>query len=596
MDFEKIKAERLFAETYATVEAQLHAIDNHPVLRQIAPAVKSTLQNFAMMREGKVMGKDYNPHLEAWERGPMAQANAIAKALRKDPRGYGDYAPKAHEVMGDSYEPSRDGFAKATMDVGYITDLAALTGGQALGLISMDTRVVRGTVRPDSCTLYNMLRKTRANQMVDFWVQALSTGGALPGSGFAATSSVTSGAITANNGSYDTNYATLKMLIDGRAMTVALAAQASFVDLQEQESANAAISQMASMDWAIYWGNSTLYSTQPNGLAQLIPAGNVYDFQAAYAGSSLSQQQFLFNFIYEIAGIQKSRNYGRTTHAFMDPLVAGDIQSLTTSILNNILNLGTAAHQPLVVNGDFRGMKTRFGDIQFPMDLFIAFRDRPAASIVNQMTGVSAVNTGLNAPTSVTAAVSTGTTAGSEFSSTYSGGPYVYAVAAADSSMTESALTYTATVSGIPASGSVTLTITPNGSSQAAFRVFRSGLGYTNPGTQNPSAFRLIGEVAANGSTAVTFTDLNTKIPGSMAIFLLDLDDEDDALDYRWLLPITKVDLFAQNLFMPWAITHIGTPRIKMPKYHAMIKNYVPTTPEFNPLVSNVNATPRYSL
>jgi len=591
MSFEKITADRLHAENLATVDAQIKAYSEFP-------ALKSLLTNFALMQDGKVMGKDYTPHLDAWEQGPMAQANAVAKALRENPRAYGQRAPLPSEVMGDSYVPSRDGFAKSTMDVGYLTDLAALTGGQALGLISMDTRVIRGTVRPDSATLYNMLRKTRANQMVDFWVQALSTGGALPGSGFAATSSVTTGSIAANNGSYNTAYTTLKMLIDGRAMTVALAAQASFVDLQEQESANAAISQISSMDWAIYWGNSTLYSTQPNGLASLIPSANIYDFQASYAGSSLSQQQFLYNFIYEIAGIQESRQYGRTTHAFMDPLVAGDIQSLVTSRLDNWLNAGpnSSTHQPLIVNGDFRGMKTRFGDIAFPMDLFIAFRDRPAASYVNQLTGVAANSTTINSPTSVTAAVSTGVTAGSAFSSTYSGGPYVYAVAAADSSMNESALAFTATVSGIPASGSVTLTITPNGASQAAYRIFRSGLGYTNPGTQNPSSFRLIGEVAANGSTAVTFTDLNTKIPGSMTIFLLDMDEEHDALDYRWLLPITKVDLFAQNLFMPWAITHIGTPRIKMPKYHMMIKNYVPATPEFNPQASNVNATVRYSL
>ena len=30
--------------------------------------------------------------------------------------------------------------------------------------------------------------------------------------------------------------------------------------------------------------------------------------------------------------------------------------------------------------------------------------------------------------------------------------------------------------------------------------------------------------------------------------------DTDDGLDYRFLLPLTKVGRYAQNLYMPWAV------------------------------------------
>ena len=94
-----------------------------------------------------------------------------------------------------------------------------------------------------------------------------------------------------------------------------------------------------------------------------------------------------------------------------------------------------------------------------------------------------------------------------------------------------------------------------------------------------------------NGSSNVTFVDLNQHIPGSDTIFLLDMDDDDDAIDYRYLLPLTKIELFAQSLYMPWAVAMIGAIRLKVPKFHAAIRNYVPVAPDWNPLRSNVNAS-----
>ncbi|HVB29202.1 MAG TPA: hypothetical protein VNG91_05255, partial [Terriglobia bacterium] len=73
--------------------------------------------------------------------------------------------------------------------------------------------------------------------------------------------------------------------------------------------------------------------------------------------------------------------------------------------------------------------------------------------------------------------------------------------------------------------------------------------------------------------------------------FLLDMDENDKAVDFRYLLPLTKIELFAQNLYMPWAVAMIGSPRVRIPKFHAEITNFVPDDPTFNPLQANANAS-----
>jgi hypothetical protein len=587
-------------QDYARAQtASLQGVERQLETFNSTPALKSLMTHMAMMKSGKVGGKDFNPYFEKIEQGPMAQANAIAKAYRRNtvayqrnPYGNGDLKElSARNEMGEAAFAKSLTMQKAVLDVGYLTDLAALTGGQTLGMVSMDYRLARGTVRPDSFTLYNILKKTRANQMVDFWPYASSVGGQMPGSAYVASANQTSGTLATNNGIYNEKFVTLKMLVDGRALSVALAAQNSFVDIAEQESANAAINILSTQDWAIYWGNPSLYSNQAQGIAGLVPTANVYDFFQQYNASTgtLAPQQFMYNLIYEVAGKIAARNYGRTTHAFGQPEFIADMQQLVTTKFDNWLNF-SGVPQGIVVNGDLQGTRTRFGDIQFPQDLFISFRDRPAQSYVQETN--ASVNGATYTTVTITsvAGVTGAGTAGSEFTTAYSGN-YIYAVAAADASMNESVLTQSSVVSGVAAGGSITLTITPSGAGASGFRVFRSALGYT--GTGVPSAFRFIGDIAANGASAVTFVDLNAHIPGSCTIFLLDLDDNHDALDYRWLLPITKIDLFAQNLYMPWAVAHIGSPRVRIPKYHAIIRNYVPQDPNWNPLAV-LTYTPAY--
>ena len=527
----------------------------------------------------------------------MGNANAIAKAFRKNPRYYQATGPDGNKW---GYEELIKGgaIAKSTLDVGGMTNMTQVTGGQALGYVSLDTQLARATVRANSFSLYQALNKSRANQITDYWAYIDDLGGGLPGTAFQAYGNVSTGVLNTSVGDYQLQEVNLKLMVNGRAMTTALAAQNSFVDIAVQETTNAALTILQTADYAMYWGNPTMFPNQFQGLAYSIPTQNQYNFQDFYNTSGTSQgwsqAQALYNLIYEVAGqITSFGTFGQITHAFMSPDAIASLQSLVTTTLNNIVHLdigrSNVDRRGILVNGDLQGMQTRFGMIQFVLDLFINARDKPAQAIVDQNGTNAATMTNPTPPQTVTAAVN-GPTSGSAWTTAYTTTPsYVYAVASLDEYSNESMLTYSAPVTTIAADGSVTLTIAPPSDMTAyAYRIYRSGNGYAKTGAANtPYSFRYIATVLATGSTPVTFTDLNTKIPGSDTVFLLDLAEEDNALDWRYLLPLTKIELFAQNLYMPWAVTMIGALRNRIPRFHGMLNNVTSDQPNWNPLGAN---------
>ncbi len=545
-------------------------------------------------------------HLEMLKSGPLAKANAISSVYRSNIPKYNSDIFEYREALKKNQVLAKALSKAGPLDVGSLTNFSQINGGQTLGYVSLDTRMARGTIPPQSFTLYNALKKTAAFQIVDYWTYASATGGQLPGSSFAGTGTVSTGTLPTDAGQYQMQFITLKLALDGRAITVALAAQNSFVDVQEQENTNAALSVLSSINWACYWGqsgrytatgtNGLIYSTQFQGIFGLLRSKNIYNFSSWFPtqNASLSQQQGLYNLIYDAAAnIVGYRNYGKITHAFMSPEVIGDLQSMVTTLLNNIVTNITQfglRTDGIVVNGDLQGMKTRFGNIQFAVDILINSRNMPAEAIIvdeeNPQPQTVAVSV-LGPPASVVGTVEAAGQAGSLWSSAYTpaSNEYMYAVATVNDQMQESTLTYSAVVSGIPATGSVSLAIAQSttGPVGTAYRVYRSGLGYNVTVNTNAAAFRYIGEVVNAGATT-TYVDLNDWIPGSETIFLLDMDDADDAIDYRYLLPLSRIELFASNLFMPWAVATIGSVRLRIPKFHGAITNYVPDNPNWNPL------------
>ncbi len=532
--------------------------------------------------------------------------NVIARAFRKNPRMA--EMPRLEDLQKSEGIPAE--IMKASLDVGTLTNFAQITGGQSLGYVSLDTQIARGTTRPGSFTLYQCLPKSRAFQVVDYWSTATDTGGPPPGAAFASYANQTNGNLNTSAGLYGLNSITLKLLQNGRSITTALAAQNSFVDVSSQENINAALTVLESINWACYWGNPTMFANQFQGFYSQIltgttsgtpgASGNIVDYQSWYnsygVSAGWSAPQALFNLIYAwSAQLTDYNRFGRITHAFMSPTCAASLQGLVTTLLNNVVTEITShmgGNTPIVVNGDLQGMRTRFGEIQFPIDLYITARDMPVAAVYNSNGTTQATSVAPTPPSGVAVTASGAAASGSAWTAAYvaASGWYTYAVAACDSSMLESTLAYATPISGILASRAYNVQISGAAAADyAAFRIFRSGLGEQQPTNTplNPGSYRHVGTVAASGSGVVNFVDLNTKIPGSETVFLMDMDERDNAVDYRYLLPLTKIELFAQNLFMPWAVAAIGGIRVRIPKFHGVILNYVGDNPSFNPLSTN---------
>ena len=537
----------------------------------------------------------------------MAMPNVIAKNMRERARHFQTVAPGANGPLDFESEfnnivKSGGALAKAQLDVGTTQNFASITGGQSLGYVSLDTKIARATVRPDSFTLYQALPKSAAFQVVDYWAYIDDPGSSLPGSAFSGFSNVASGSLGTAAGIYALKSVNLKLALDGRAVTTALLSQNNFVDVVTQENANAALTVLQSMNWTCYWGNSTLFPNQPAGVYNLVPTTNIFSFQTFYANNAALQgwsiSQALYNMIYEVAAqVTAWGRFGRITHAFMTPICNGSLQGLVTTTLNNIVTAVSREQRQtpgIVVDGDLQGMRTRMGVIQFPLDLTITARDIPAAGQVRG-DGTYPIITTVSTPSSVTVAVSGaaatasqwGVSNGAYVSGVTSTNGYYYAAAATDINMNETALAFSAVASGITATGAFVVTITPPDSTAYAFRVYRSGLGGYGGSNNSPTAFRYVGTVLASGASAVTFADLNAYLPGSETIFLLDLHEADQAFDYRFLLPLSRIDLFAGALYMPWAVATIAAPRVRIPRFHAVITNYIPDSPVWNPLGKN---------
>jgi hypothetical protein len=533
-------------------------------------------------------------------------ANSFARIWRESPRYYQTNAPGASgpgSSKGRLLEideitlAKSDPLVKSVLDVATTTFSTTVTGGQSLGYFSLDTRVARGTVRPDSFTLYQSLAKSAANQVVDYFAYIDDPGGALPGSATSGFSNVSSGTLATNAGIYTLQAVNLKLMLDGRAVTMALMAQNNFVSVNEQENANAALTVLQTADYLCFKGNPNIFPNQFAGIATTIPSGNIFDFQTFVTQNSAqgwSTSQAIYNMIYQVAAnIASWTKFGRITHAFMTPTLVGSLQSLVTTLLNNLMQF--ADRPGIIVDGDLQGMRTRLGPIQFPIDILISSRDVPAQGQPRANGTTPTTTTAPTPPSGVIVTASSTAFVGSNWgaaASAFTGAPtrYFYAVASTDVNMNESNLTWSNTIagSGITASGAAVVAIGgPAAADAYAYRVFRTGPSGFAGATGVATSVRYIGAILANGSSTVNFTDYNYTIPGQQEIYLLDMREEDGAIDFRYLLPLTRVNLFAANLYMPWAVAMIGAIRNRIPKFHGLIRNVLVDDPSWNPFGAN---------
>jgi hypothetical protein len=137
---------------------------------------------------------------------------------------------------------------------------------------------------------------------------------------------------------------------------------------------------------------------------------------------------------------------------------------------------------------------------------------------------------------------------------------YSYAVTAANE-VGESTPSAAATVTITSNGNAVALAISPTGARALYYNVYRSVAGGT--------ARKYIGRVKANGAVAVTFTDLNNRIPGFVTGFALDMR----GLEISELSPFKSMDLARTDLTSPKAYWRFATGVVKLPRFNILVDN-----------------------
>jgi len=250
----------------------------------------------------------------------------------------------------------------------------------------------------------------------------------------------------------------------------------------------------------------------------------------------------------EDAAVRSQLNWGTAKKLLVDPKVGSAYNKLTIGKERIILSGGYSA--PDATGSTLRRQTTSAGNIDIELSQFLRGRTQPEA-------------VGANSPAVPTLGAPSGSSSGSALVA----GTYAYYVSAV-SVNGESAGTATQTVT-TTGTQKVTFTITPASGAVNYFNVYRNNVG----GATTQAACKFIGRIAANGSSAVTFTDLGNFRPGSVTAFLT----QGDTMDIAELASYSRKRLAETDLSQTEAHFRFLTLRVMQPRKNVLLTNLTGT-------------------
>lgn len=455
------------------------------------------------------------------------------------------------------------------LTAGYGTDVAALTGGGALRIQSLERTLLSTIQENKHFKLFNQFAKTNATATVDEWTEQSGVGGFMGGS----TNSET-GVINDATGSYARRTGQVKYLMTKRQVSFVTTLQNSQVEAEATEQQNGALQLLTDAEYLSFEGDSAVVPTEFDGIyAQLaagIAAGQVDQDNILDArGTSLNSIGLINK---AAAGISRYGNFGTPTHMFHSQLVQADFDTgLDPAFRVSLSKTG----QDIMVGAPVVGIRTSHGNIQTEPDVFIR-EDLMLQPFEVRYPAIAAAN-GF-APASVTPGSPATDTVNSQFS-TAQAGNYYYLVAGVNA-FGESVGVVSAQVA-IGANQKVAITIARSvAATETGYVIYRSrqnGLGVVAGSVVGQgSDFRQVARIPIAGATTV-WTDTNADIPGTTKSYILNMTPSAMAITWRQLLPMLKFPLYPTNsAVIPWAQLLFGYLRIGKRKHHVVIKNILP--------------------
>lgn len=455
------------------------------------------------------------------------------------------------------------------LTAGYGTDVAALSGGGALRVQSLDG-VMQSTIQENRhFRLFNMIAKSKPTATVDEWTEQDKVGGFLGG-----TTNTETGPIAAFTGSYNRRVGMVKYLMAQRQVSVVQTLQKAIADSEATEYSNGALQLLTDIEYFLFEGDDACVPTEFSGIKQQMFVGvaqgqvdpeNLIDLD----GGSLKSIHPLNQ---ASAQIRKYGNFGVATDIFFNQDVQADFDNhLDAAFRVNLPNVGEGG---LRLGAPVTGIRTSGGPIVTQEDVFIR-NDQMKRPFEAQYPAVAAQQVGLK-PQAVTADA-TVDDASSRFSAARAG-TYYYLVAGQNAAGQSTGFITTATA--VAAGKKVALSITASAAGQeTAYVIYRS----RQDGSNAVGDFREMLRIPRTGNTT-TWTDLNRVVPGSTEAYVLNLTPGHTAITWRQMLPMIKFNLYPTNAaVIPWAQLIFGFLRMSKRKHHAIIHNIIPTTQAWQP-------------
>lgn len=470
---------------------------------------------------------------------------------------------------GESTNEQIQALSKALLAPGSSDDLYNTAGG-ALTHQSLEGMLANLTLKTSDFTMWNDINKIKAFSTVEEYDQQIGLG--ISDGGFV-------GQIENpefRDPDFQKQVAIVKFMSEGWTVGDVAEATNQIVDPRTKAQQGAMGRLLRNLDRAFYTGNSTWIPKQFDGLSKTI-ADSSSDQITDVRGGNLTMNTF------NLIGQLITEGNGNVENAKIYTSPAG-LQNLSKIIESGAASTGDRkivemGESGITIGGRISGIMSAYGLMTPRMDkiLGLEFEGKGVPQYNNAGTWTEGA-TSDNAPSVPSISLTNNaSTTGSLFSAGTvrpSGAAYSYRVIARNAwgrSIACAASTSTAVAAG----GSVTITITPNPADAGSklptcFEIYSEKV--SGSGT-----YRYLTTVAANTSplTAVTYDDINTYIPGTARMYVIDQTSqgEDRVLAFSQLLPIHNTDLAKTGRFTQGLINMYGVPKYYKPGVLVEIRN-----------------------
>lgn len=447
------------------------------------------------------------------------------------------------------------------------------TPGGSITMQSLEGMLVDLTLKMSDFTLWHDINKAKAFSTVEEYVQQIGHG--ISDGGFV-------GEIEnpeARDMDLQKQISIVKFMSE--MWTVGHVAEATrrFVDERNRQQRSALTRLLRNLNRALYSGNSAWIPQSIDGIEKTI-AGASTDQVRDMRGGNVSMETF--NLCGQL--ITEGNGYVENSKIYVSP--AG-LQNLSRVIEAGAASTGDRkvvemGQGGITIGGKVTGIMSAFGFMQPRMDKILGteYESKTVPQYYDNTTGTWIEGaTSDKAPSIPTISLANNATAtGSLFSAGTvrpSGIKYNYRVVARNTYGRSVASVAVESTDVVAAGGGVTITITPNPADSGAkrpscFEIYSEKVG-------GSGVYRYLTTVAAatNPLAAVTYQDINTYIPGTARMFIIDQTQagEDRVLSFAQLLPVHNTDLARTGRFDQGLINLYGAPKYYKPNVLIEIRN-----------------------